>query len=173
MALARATGHNRPLLLHDARRAVPTRTNRLSFVKSNRLPVINIITECLFNGINIRDKGVRRNLNTIFQASGKVGHERDRIRLGPLSNPVGPDNLRVRIESNEGPHIAQATAVILAGQPGLLLTDVTPNLIDLDTGSAQFPHLLIHDLGATFAYFDKQPHDCVAVRSDYAFRRAD
>jgi hypothetical protein len=55
----------------------------------------------------------------------------------------------------------------------LLLADVSPNLVNLDTAAGKLAHLLIHEPCATVADFDQQPTDCVAVRARHPFGAAD
>ena len=53
-----------------------------------------------------------------------------------------------------------------------MLSDVAPNLIDLNALAGKAAHLLIHDAVATLADFNPKPHDRVAVSFAHPFGRA-
>lgn len=89
-----------------------------------------------------------------------------------LSNRVqiSSDALRSYVDAVErafeGPHVADARAVILASDACLLLADIGPDFIDLDALAVRIAHLFIGERGASLADLHQQTHDRVAVCAD-------
>jgi len=69
--------------------------------------------------------------------------------------------------------IADPARVVILREVPLLLGDVSPNLVSLDTASRQLAHLRIHQRGASLADLDQQPADCIAVSAGHPFGAAD
>jgi hypothetical protein len=69
--------------------------------------------------------------------------------------------------------ITEPAGIVERRHVALLLADVSPNLVNLDTAAGKLAHLLIHEPCAAVADFDQQPTDCVAVRARHPFGAAD
>jgi hypothetical protein len=83
-------------------------------------------------------------LNAVRQSLGKVRYERHRGREIALTDAICPNDLRLGIERNEGVLIANTARVVVLRDVPLLLADVGPNLIDLDTAARKLAHFLVH-----------------------------
>ncbi len=55
----------------------------------------------------------------------------------------------------------------------LLLADISPDLVNLDTAARKLTHLLIHQRGTAFADLDEKPADRVAMRVRHPLCAAD
>jgi hypothetical protein len=55
----------------------------------------------------------------------------------------------------------------------LLLADISPNLVNLDTAAGQLAHLLVHELCTAVADIDEQSADRIAMCAGHAFGAAD
>ena len=55
----------------------------------------------------------------------------------------------------------------------LLLTDVGPNLVNLDPAAGKLAHSLVHELRAAVTYFDEKAADRVAMRTGHPLGAAD
>ncbi len=95
------------------------------------------------------------------------------MRPSALADAECRNELRVGIERDKGPHVADARTVVLRSHLALLLLYIRPNLIDLNAAASQVAHLLVHDRGAAISDLHQQPHDRVAVRVGHALCRAD
>jgi hypothetical protein len=137
------------------------------------LAVVHICAEGPLDCIDVGAERIRGNLDPVRQPLGKIGHEGYGVRARSLADAECRNQLRLGIERNEGPHIAEAAAVILAGKASLLLADIGPNLIDLDAAARKLAHLFVHELRAAVANLDQQPHDRVAVRPGHPLGAAD
>ena len=72
--------HNVALGSDNLRRAIPSGSDRLGFVKFNRLPVIDIVTEGGFDGVDIALECIGRNLDAVGK---ELENRRDLATSGP------------------------------------------------------------------------------------------
>ena len=100
-------------------------------------------------------------------------HERYRAGTSSLPNEIRGHKLRFGVQRYKRPHIADATAIMVAADLALLLPDKRPNFVDLNAAAGKVPHVRIHDLGATGADFNERTHDRIAVDIEHALGRAD
>jgi hypothetical protein len=143
-------------------------------VEFNHLRVIDIVPECLLYRLDIRPETIGRDLHAIGQALGKIAHERNRILSRALSNAIGWDKLCFGIERNPRPKVASAREAMDGHANVMLLhADVAPNLVHLNALARKIAHLLVHDPLATFADFDHEPNNCVAMNARHPFGGAD
>jgi hypothetical protein len=68
--------------------------------------------------------------------AGKLAHLKDRQPV-VLALPRGWNDLCLGIERNEGVWIAEPARVVVVGHVALLLTDISPDLIDLDPAAGK------------------------------------
>jgi hypothetical protein len=69
--------------------------------------------------------------------------------------------------------IANAARIVEGRHVALLLANIGPNLINLDSAAAKLAHLLVHELRATVANLDQQAADRIAMRPRHPLGAAD
>src|SRR5204862_4152100 len=90
-----------------------------------------------------------------------------------LSNDERGNQLRVRVQGDERPYVADSGEIIPAGGVLSFLPDEPPYLIDFDVLTAQAAHFAVHDLRGCLTHTNAQAHDRVAVNAGDALNGAD
>jgi hypothetical protein len=101
------------------------------------LTVIDIAAECALCRLDISRESIARKLNPVRQPLLQTRDERRCGRQVTLADPIGRNQLRLRIECDEGVLITKPTRIVERRHVTLLLSDVGPNLINLNPAAGK------------------------------------
>ena len=110
--------------------------------------------------------------NRPFRTTGEPGSTLIGCARG-FADTVCRNDLRLGIERDERVLIAEPARIVVFGHVALLLADIGPDLVNLDTAAGQLAHLFVHQLGATLTDLNQQAADRVAVRAGHPLSAAD
>ncbi len=71
-----------------------------------------------------------------------------------LADPVGRYKLRIGVNRDERPLVAQPLAIVAPRKVHLLLADVGPDFVALNTAAAEIAHLVIGKRGTAGPHLD-------------------
>jgi hypothetical protein len=138
-------------------------------IELGKLREVRISRERFFDGLAVEDVGIGGQLDAmVSDAIPEVAHEGLRVRAGSFAYQERGNQLRVRVQSNENPLVAEVSGIVLSDVARFFHQE-SPDFIALDTAAGQLAHLAIHQSLRAFASKDKQPHDRVAVESREPF----
>jgi hypothetical protein len=83
--------------------------------------------------------------------------------LCALADAEARNELRFGINRHKGPLVADLTPVIVSRNLALLLADIGPDFVDLNTLAGELAHLLVHEDCAAVSDLDHRAQDGIAV----------
>ena len=135
-------------------------------------PVVNVAAPALKHGVSVRGELVGADLHTTFDTARNLTREGRALEHVALPDVVVRNELRVGVERNPRPEIADLVLIVSRRQLRLFLADEGPNLVHLQALAANALDRVGHEALASAADAHDQLEDRVAMHARHALGRA-
>jgi hypothetical protein len=133
---------------------------------------VHIRAKALGDGHGVMIQPVRCELNAVGDAPIQVPQKRPRIGSHALADAERRNQFSFSINGDVNPLVPNFGSIAATEVPALL-SDVSPDFVNLQIPGAESAHSRVHQPGAMFASDQQQSHNGVAVESREPFRAAD